>query len=360
MEGFKKRSLHPEELTEPTLGHAFPVVLAPDDETKNSFEELKSLINRHKEEINQLIGEKGAVLFRGFEVDMPEEFEHILIDLGIQLESNYIGNLTPRNRVGSHVFTSTEVDRHLIIYPHNEYAYLKEKPNKIAFFCKEAPLKYGETPIYDCASIYRSMPSELQELFASKKIEYKKHYPLKQFFFSRGIQNTWSDAFETTDKLKIEEICAKAGSTCVWASNGDLFVISTRPAIITHPVTGELCMHMHLSSEYTHFLEMKELKEREGFFEYILTYLKMWIYLKMKLNPVSVAFADGTKFSNAIEKELYNVYRKNRALFAWKKGDVLVLDNLKMAHGRMNVIPPRKILTAFGDMVDPFKSKVAT
>jgi alpha-ketoglutarate-dependent taurine dioxygenase len=38
-------------------------------------------------------------------------------------------------------------------------------------------------------------------------------------------------------------------------------------------------------------------------------------------------------------------------LFRWQPGDLLVLDNFLTAHGRMNVVQPRKILTAFGDLV---------
>jgi alpha-ketoglutarate-dependent taurine dioxygenase len=39
-------------------------------------------------------------------------------------------------------------------------------------------------------------------------------------------------------------------------------------------------------------------------------------------------------------------------VFRWQRGDVIIIDNIRAAHGRLNVSGPRRILTALGDMYD--------
>ena len=39
----------------------------------------------------------------------------------------------------------------------------------------------------------------------------------------------------------------------------------------------------------------------------------------------------------------------NVIIFKWRQNDILILDNIHTGHGRMNVIPPRKIIVAMGN-----------
>jgi alpha-ketoglutarate-dependent taurine dioxygenase len=57
-----------------------------------------------------------------------------------------------------------------------------------------------------------------------------------------------------------------------------------------------------------------------------------------------------TKMTEAEAKELGKAEWKNAVIFEWKQGDILVIDNLQVAHGRLNTKLKRKILTAFGNM----------
>ena len=36
-------------------------------------------------------------------------------------------------------------------------------------------------------------------------------------------------------------------------------------------------------------------------------------------------------------------------IFEWRQGDLLLLDNIRIGHGRLNVVGSRQILTCFGD-----------
>ena len=58
---------------------------------------------------------------------------------------------------------------------------------------------------------------------------------------------------------------------------------------------------------------------------------------------------DGRKLTTRDIESIYDCMFKAAAVFEWRKGDVLLLDNIRTAHGRLNVIGARKILTCFGD-----------
>jgi len=62
--------------------------------------------------------------------------------------------------------------------------------------------------------------------------------------------------------------------------------------------------------------------------------------------------ADGqsTTLTEAEAKELGEAEWKNAVIFQWKQGDILLIDNLQVAHSRLNTKLKRKILTAFGNM----------
>ena len=54
--------------------------------------------------------------------------------------------------------------------------------------------------------------------------------------------------------------------------------------------------------------------------------------------------------TEAEAQELGKAEWKNAAIFEWKQGDILVMDNLQVAHSRLNTTLKRKIFTAFGNM----------
>ena len=58
----------------------------------------------------------------------------------------------------------------------------------------------------------------------------------------------------------------------------------------------------------------------------------------------SAMMADGTEIQANVVKRCEEIIEEESIQFKWEKGDVLVLDNLALLHGRRPSLPPRRVL----------------
>ena len=67
--------------------------------------------------------------------------------------------------------------------------------------------------------------------------------------------------------------------------------------------------------------------------------------------PRHVYYGDGTPIEEGVIAETLGVYRELALGFAWRPGDVLMVDNMLTAHGRNPFTGARRILVAMGEIV---------
>lgn len=60
----------------------------------------------------------------------------------------------------------------------------------------------------------------------------------------------------------------------------------------------------------------------------------------------SAEMADGSEIPADVVKRCGEIIEEESIQFKWEKGDVLVLDNLALLHGRRPSLPPRRVLVA--------------
>jgi hypothetical protein len=68
--------------------------------------------------------------------------------------------------------------------------------------------------------------------------------------------------------------------------------------------------------------------------------------------PSYVRFANGDDIPDSYVKHIIEVYEKERISFLWEAGDLLILDNMRMAHGRNKYEGERKIVTGMSDLYE--------
>ncbi len=61
---------------------------------------------------------------------------------------------------------------------------------------------------------------------------------------------------------------------------------------------------------------------------------------------LNARFGDGSRIDPVMLEEVRGAMRREMSLVPWQAGDILILDNMLAAHGRMPFAGPRKILLA--------------
>jgi len=283
----------------------------------------------HKEELGRDLDRYGAVLFRGFAVASPAEFERFAAAVCDRLYDAY-GDL-PKEKSAERIYRSTPYPPDRPILFHNESSHLDRWPSRQMFHCVTAAEEGGETPIVDCRELHRALDPEIAELFERKGLLYRRN-------FTEGLDVGWRDFYRTEDRAEVERRCRAEGTEWEWTDDG----LRTRQrcrAVIRHPRTGEKCFFNQLQLHHPSRLDPEV---RRSLLE---------IFGPDDL-PRDVRFGDDTPIEDSLVEELTQLcWRLSRA-FRWREGDVLLVDNMLVAHARNPFRGDRKIVVAMGDMIE--------
>lgn len=285
-------------------------------------DDVGAVLARHAEAIRAALTEHGGLLFRGFDVDQPrfeaavgEAFrpERHLWMLPFAprwgralLDAPVVGDLsrwfmdlvearsTGRAIRGDKVATLARDDT--MQFLHHEYGIFFNVPRTVAFWCEDAPADGGETVICDAARAWDALPEALRERFlAARGIRYRdRNQPLMPPFVA--------------------------------------------PAVFRHPDTGACTVnftgdHHHVAAEVVRTLfpgARVVVEDHDETFQFESTFLGR----------------DGTTWTlSAAEIEaLARAQFQHSVLLRWRRGDLLLLDNLATQHGRLNGGSPKKTL----------------
>ncbi len=272
----------------------------------------------------------GGILFRGFAVDSPAQLEAFLQALaGGALE--YRERSSPRSQVEGKIYTSTDYPPTHSIFLHNENSYQNVWPLKIAFFCQIPAAQGGATPIADCRRVFARMDPAVRDRFVDKGWMYVRN-------FGDGLGLDWKTVFQTQDRSVVEEYCNKSGITVEWRPDGRLRTRSVRPAVTPHPRTGELLWFNHATFFHVSTLE-PDVRQ-----------VLLDQYDQDEL-PTNTYYGDGSPIEPATLDHLRSLYHQETLQFPWRRGDVLLLDNMMTAHGRAPFAGERKVLVGMAEPV---------
>jgi alpha-ketoglutarate-dependent taurine dioxygenase len=270
----------------------------------------------------------GGILFRGFAAVTAESFHAFVLAIcGEPLEYTY--RSTPRTHVGNGIYTSTEYPADSSIPMHNEMAYTRSWPMKIAFFSALCAKEGGETPIADSRRVFQQIAPDVRDRFLRNGVLYVRNY-------GEGVDLSWQEVFRTDEKEQVEEHCCAHGIEYEWKDQNRLRTRQVCQAIAQHPQTGETVWF-----NQAHLFHVSALPA-------VIRETLLSTVGEENL-PRNTYYGDGSPIELAALEHIREIYQRESVAFPWQTGDILLLDNMLTAHGRAPYFGPRKVLVAMAD-----------
>ncbi|MEO9629278.1 MAG: TauD/TfdA family dioxygenase [Sulfitobacter sp.] len=268
----------------------------------------------------------GAVLLPGAIAD-GASFEALTKDI-LPPRMRFVTLSSPRRQVAEGTFTSTEHSARQIIIPHQEAVYLRDWPGVCAFYCENPPETGGETTYASAWSLSRRLPTELLETFHKRGVRYIQT-------FREGYAPGWRDAFQTNDIGQVAEIAARHGMSAHPIPDGLRITYEAQGAIATD--RGLLWANQaHLYHVSAQGAETAEAL--------------LGLFGLQDL-PRHATYGDGEEIPDATLNLVRSELDAIEQAHTWGRGDLLILDNLRVMHGRRPFTGPRRILAAFAEGV---------
>jgi alpha-ketoglutarate-dependent taurine dioxygenase len=303
-------------------GALVPIVIRPAHEDVD----LVSWATTNREHVATLLLQERALLFRGFQVRNAAYFERFVQATSTGPLLEYKDRSTPRYEVGQRIYVSTIYPPEERIHPHNEGTYWATFPLKIYFCCMKAPATGGETPIADVRKVYQRIDPAIRDEFEKKQVMYVRTY-------NPGIGLTWQDAFQTNDPRVVEDYAQKNAIHVEWRRDGRLVTRQVRPAVRKHPVSGEPVWFNHAA--FFHVSSLDPVVREALISSFGMAGL-----------PYNTCYGDGSPIAPEVAAHLREAYAAEKLMFPWKEGDVMLLDNLSMAHAREPYTGERNVIVA--------------
>jgi alpha-ketoglutarate-dependent taurine dioxygenase len=287
------------------------------------LESLLAWVRDERVRLDELLHRHGALLLSGFALQDVAGFERVCRGFHPQL-APYVGGDSPRRPVGDsgRVYTSTEYPAHLEVGLHNEMSYAPWSPSRVFFWCRVAAVSGGATHLADGRRVLAALPPDMVEQFARRGVAYLQHLPERS-----TVHKTWRQTFETDDRATVERWCEENGVDYRWTARG-LSTRAVRPAVVEHPVSGESAWFNQVDQWRAAGAGVKQQLPADD-------------------EPVCDAtYGDGATLRDEDMAVVAAALHRCEVVKGWRRGELLVLDNLLTMHGRKPFAGERRVLVA--------------
>ncbi|HZN81429.1 MAG TPA: TauD/TfdA family dioxygenase [Mycobacterium sp.] len=302
-------------------------VVRPDAPETNLYEWTLG----HAAQVDTLLREPGAIIFRGFAMPSREDFEKICTEVsGPFMEYEYRSN--NRQRLTGSLFNSTEYPASERIPFHNEMSYFAVWPRHVWFLCEIPAAADGDTPLADSAEVYRQLHADIREPFERLGVRYTRT-------IGPDVDLSWRDVFQTDDQRAVGEYCDRFEIEHEWIGDETVRTAQNRPAVVLHPHTGD-----RIWFNQAHLFHPSSLGED----------VHHWLLRRYGEDnlPRNAMFGDGSPIPLPALEAIRATYARLSMPTNWESGDVLVFDNMRYAHARDRFTAPRRIVVGLTGAVD--------
>ena len=297
---------------------------------------LPNWIGAHRDALEASLADCGAVLLRGFsDAENADDFSRAIVALGWEPFTS-AESAAPRTQLARHVFTANEAPPSETIPFHHEMAQCRTRPDMIAFFCERPPAPSakgnGSTPFVMSRDVARHVvaehPKTARELL-KRGIRYVRTLP-SETDASSPIGRSWKTTYGVLTPREADGVLAANYGVSEWewierdeGGDPDLRIVSS-----TCDVFGW------------------DDQSRTTFYNSAVAARLGWKDSRNDPQNAIVYGDDGSALQGdavALFDAAARYMEDAACRFRWKKGDLLLLDNLQVLHARETFCPPRKV-----------------
>lgn len=361
-EGVTVRFLNKDERLVPTAESELPLVIEARDRKDVKF--LQEFLDKNSAKLLEDCGKYGALLFRGFDIQTDRDFEHTLLKIkGLQGISDAFMAEHGRDKVGDlkyvlHTNSIYKTGGTLYLGGfHSENYYSPDVPGFISFCCLNPSTLGGETGLINLEHVYEKLDDKLK-----KKLE--SH----AFFVTKWLVSDVAKRYHV-DEATVETICRQYDLPIV-GEGEDRLILLYKPSVFINPVTEKKALAINFFALPTlddalrhHFL--KNYQGKPWFWHRFVWRIPRTLFKSIEnLSVFLIALWHSPKelfqitssnwkadkalkklheklpkvnscFSESEIKQLADLMHDAYSSTLWHKGDILLVDNKKVAHAGM-------------------------
>ncbi|MFN2099898.1 TauD/TfdA family dioxygenase [Altererythrobacter sp. MF3-039] len=298
------------------------------DSTPATFEgkgDLARFMAAEKHAVDTQLAEKGAVLFRGFDVAEAVSFDAAVEAYG-EPGFTYAESLSNAVRVNvtERVFTANEAPPTTTIYLHHEMAQTPIYPAKLFFYCEIAAEQGGATPLCRSDLLFEQMTERdpaAAQAFEERGVRYANVMPGADDA-SSGQGRSWRSTLGVETQDAAEARLAALGYEWEWREDDSMR--ATTPVLPAVRDLGD---------------------GRKSFFNQLIAAFCGWS--DSRNDPArAVTFGDGVPITGADMAAAIAISEELTYDHAWQAGDVVLVDNFAVMHGRNPFEGKRRVLAS--------------
>lgn len=279
----------------------------------------------HRQTLKTQLSQHGAIVLRGFGIADSAQFDRLIraFDWPNFTYAESLSNAVRRNRT-ERVFTANEAPSTVSIYLHHEMAQTPLYPSRLLFFCQQAAESGGATPI--CRSdlllsrLRHSCP-DFVDACEALGVRYSQTMPAQEDLNS-GQGRSWRSTLSVTDRQQAEQRLQKLGYRWDWQCDDGLRVTTpVLPAVRTLP-SGATVFFNQLIAAYRGWQDARNQADK------------------------SICLGDGSAIDGNAMGTAIALADELTFDIDWQTGDVALLDNFLVMHGRRTFSGERRVLAS--------------
>lgn len=302
----------------------FPLVYATEDSSL-ALTQVYDWVGDNKERLLEQLSRHGAILFRGLPVNSDVDFDGLIQSFGLKnftyVES--LSNAVRRNRT-ERVFTANEAPAAVSIFLHHEMAQTPIYPSKLFFYCEQAAESGGATPLCRSDVLLDELAKQAPEFVAActeKGVRYSNVMPGIDDPES-GQGRSWRSTLSTDNKAAAEDKLRKLGYQWEWLDQDSLRVTTAVLPAIRETSNG-----------------------RRVFFNQLIAAFRGWKDARNAAEK-SIRFGDDSEISAEAMAKAIQLGDELSFDIPWQSGDVALVDNFLVMHGRRPFEGQRRVLAS--------------